>query len=267
MISARCVGFSDALLQARWSLGPSACLSKGDFHCAMFDLSPTIGVDHEGKAMKLWNFASASLLAGALSLAGGVAHAAPDVVVEGATNGSAAPGGTALTSFTIRFTGIYQFTGAAATITFDPALLTFNPFQSKVSVLGVERSLPAFLTLLSQMENLPGSDFDVYGGENPAGTLFFGAGFTRQGSMPLNGNIIVTTAFDLASTMAVGSVSEVALTQLVMADLDTGIVSLAAPGSPLLMTVTAVPEPESWLMLLAGMGLLGAVTKRRAARA
>jgi hypothetical protein len=33
------------------------------------------------------------------------------------------------------------------------------------------------------------------------------------------------------------------------------------------MTVTAVPEPESWLMLLAGMGLLGAVTKRRAARA
>jgi hypothetical protein len=179
--------------------------------------------------------------------------------VEGATNGSAAPGGTAFTSLTIRFTGIYQFTGAAATITFDPALLTFNPFQSKVSVLGVERSLPAFLTLLSQMENLPGSDFDVYGGENPAGTLFFGAGFTLQGSMPLNGNIIVTTAFDLASTMAVGSVSEVALTQLVMADLDTGIVSLAAPGSPLLMTVTAVPEPESWLMLLAGMGLLGAI--------
>jgi hypothetical protein len=67
--------------------------------------------------------------------------------------------------------------------------------------------------------------------------------------------------------MAVGSVSEVPLTQLVMADLDNGIVSLAAPGSPLLMTVTAVPEPESWLMLLAGMGLLGAVAKRRAARA
>jgi hypothetical protein len=33
------------------------------------------------------------------------------------------------------------------------------------------------------------------------------------------------------------------------------------------MTVTAVPEPESWLMLLAGMGLLGAFAKRRAARA
>ena len=219
--------------------------------------------------MKLWNFASAALLAGALSLAGGVAHAAtaPDVGVEGATNGSAAPGGTAFTSFTIGFAGTYQFNEAAATITYDPALLTFNPFQSRVSVLGVDRSLPAFLTLLSQMQNLPGSDFVAYGGESPAGTLFFGTGFTLQGSMPLNGNIIVTTAFDLASTMAVGSVSEVAVTQLAMSDLNTGMVSLASPQMPVLMTVTAVPEPETWLMLLAGMGLLGAVAKRRAARA
>jgi len=29
-------------------------------------------------------------------------------------------------------------------------------------------------------------------------------------------------------------------------------------------TVSAVPEPESYLMLLAGLGLIGALTKRRA---
>lgn len=221
--------------------------------------------------MKLWNFASAALLSGALGLAGGVAQAAmgptvPDVAVEGATNGSAAPGGTAFTSFTIGFAGTYEFIGAAATITYDPALLTFNPLQSRVSVLGVERSLPAFLTLLSQMEGAQGSDFQAYGGDSPAGTLFFGAGFTLQGSMPLNGNIIVTTAFDLAPSFGLGSVSEVAVTQLAMADLNSGIVPLASPEIPVLMTVTAVPEPETWLMLLAGMGLLGAVARRRAAR-
>lgn len=217
--------------------------------------------------MNLWKSASMALAAGVLGLAAGAAQAAmaPDVLVLGATNGSAAPGGTAFTSFTIGFSGTYEFTGVATTIEFNPALLSFNPLLSKVSVLGVERSLPDFAALLYDMQEADGSTFVAYGGEAPPGTLYFGAGFVFTGSMSLTGDIVVTTAFDLSPSFAIGSQTAVEVTQFDIADLNNGIVPLASAENPVLMTVTAVPEPESWLMLLAGMGLLGAVARRRVA--
>ena len=112
--------------------------------------------------MQIWKLASAALVASALSFAGGVAHAAaPDVVVAGATNGSAAPGGTAYTSFTLAFGGTYEFIGIAMTMDYDPARLTFDPLLSSVSILGNVVSLPVFLAQLAAMESLPMSDFDV----------------------------------------------------------------------------------------------------------
>jgi hypothetical protein len=222
----------------------------------------------EGVTMQTWKLASAALVAGALSFAGGVAHAAaaPDVVVAGATNGSAAPGGTAFTSFTLAFGGTYEFIGIAMTMDYDPARLTFDPLLSSVSILGSVVSLPVFLAQLAATESLPMSDFDVYGGEDPPGHLYFGAGYTVSGSTSLTGDIVVTTAFKLAPSFAVGSHSVVDIKQLDIADLNTGIVSLASAEIPVSMTVSAVPEPESWLMLLAGLGLLGGVARRRVAR-
>jgi hypothetical protein len=222
--------------------------------------------------MKLWNFASAALLAGALSLGGGVAQAAmgpivPDVAVEGATNGSAVPGGTAFTSFTIGFAGTYEFISLDMTMSYDPARLTFNPLLSSVTVSGSVVPLPAFLTQLAQMQSTPESDFTFYGGQSSAGNLFFGAGYTVDGSLSLTGNIVVTTAFDLASSFTVGTQSLVRIEQLEFTDVNLVFSPLASAELPVTMTVTAVPEPESWLMLLAGMGLLGAVARRRVARA
>ncbi len=72
---------------------------------------------------------------------------------------------------------------------------------------------------------------------------------------------------DAVFQLAANGAQTVAVTQLAMADLNSGIVPLASPEIPVLMTVTAVPEPETWLMLLAGMGLLGAVARRRVVRA
>jgi len=221
--------------------------------------------------MKIWKSTSGALLAGAFMLAGGLAQASaqPDVAVPpGAIRGgTASPGGTAITSFTISFTGNYEFIGMDTTVSYNPDLLTFNPLQSSVSILGQSYSLPEFFDQLSALSSIPGSDFTAVGGESMLGVLFFGAGFAVTGSTTLTGEIVVNTAFDLSSTFAVGTSSQVKVEQLEFADVNITFTPLASPEFPLVMTVTAVPEPESWLMLLAGLGLLGAVAKRRSARA
>lgn len=220
--------------------------------------------------MKFWNIASVALAASALSFGGASAHAAmaPDVFVQGATDGVAAPGGTALTSFTIEFAGNYEFIGLGMTMSYDPALLTFNLGQSTVSLFGTTHTLPAFLNQLAMLQATPGSGFEVYAGEPSPGNLFLDAGFTSPtGSTTLSGQIVVTTAFDLSPAFAVGSQTTVTIGHLEFADVNLGFSTLASTELPVEMTVSAVPEPESWLMLLAGMGLLGAVAKRRAARA
>jgi PEP-CTERM motif len=227
--------------------------------------------------MKLWNAASAALLAGALSLAGGGAQAGltldvepevPTVAVQGTTDGTAAPGGTAFTSFSIAFAGTYDFISVDMAMSYDPARLTFNPFLSSVSMSGTTVALPVFLTQLAQMEEAASpSDFTFYAGQKTPGNLFFGAGYTVEGSLPLTGSIVVTTAFDLSPSFEVGTQSLVHIGRLEFTDFNLAFTSLASEQMPVSMAVTAVPEPESWLMLLAGMGLLGAMAKRRTLRA
>lgn len=85
----------------------------------------------------------------------------------------------------------------------------------------------------------------------------------RSVALPANGVLSADAVFHFA----VSGAQTVAVTQLAMADLNSGIVPFASAEIPVLMTVTAVPEPETWRMLLAGMGLLGAVARRRVARA
>jgi len=220
--------------------------------------------------MKFWNIVSVALTAGALTVGGGAAHATmgPDVWVSGSTDGVAAPGGTAFTSFTIAFAGNYEFIGLGMTMTYDPALLSLNLGQSSVSVLGQPYSMPAFLAQLAMMQAAPATGFEVYAGETSPGDLFFEAGYTSPaGSTTLSGEIVVTTAFDLAPSFAVGNQSTVKIRYLEFADVNLVFSRLASTELPVEMTVSAVPEPESWLMLLAGMGLLGAVARRRVARA
>lgn len=227
--------------------------------------------------MKFWNLATAALLAGGLGLTGVGAQAGVTldveppqvsaVAVQGTTNGTAVPGGTAFTSFTIAFTGTYDFISLDMAMSYDPEHLTFNPLLSSVSMSGTPVSLPVFLTQLAQMQAAPGSDFTFYAGQNKPGDLFFGAGYAVEGSRPLTGNIVVTTAFDLAPSFAAGAQSQVHIERMEFTDYQLAFSSLASVETPVTMTVTAVPEPETWLMMLAGLGLMGAFAKRRAARA
>lgn len=219
--------------------------------------------------MKLWKFAAAACTAGALALGSGTALAGlqANVSVTGA-NGAAAPGATAFTSLTISFAQIYNFVGVDFEMFYDTSKLTFNEGQSSVNLMGTSLTLPEFMTGLVDLHFSSGGDFEIYGaGVSGSGDMFLHAGF-GSGSYPLSpGDIVLTMAFNILHTTPVGSTANITFTQLALTDVTPEMTPLATDDNRIILTVTAVPEPESWLMMLAGVGLLGAVARRRASRA
>jgi PEP-CTERM motif len=219
--------------------------------------------------MKLWKFAAAACTAGALALGSGTAMAGlqADVSVVG-TNGAAAPGATAFTSLTISFAQIYNFIGVDLEGFYDTSKLTFNSGQSSVNLMGTSLTLAEFMTGLAGLQVSTGGDFQVIGaGVTGAGDMFLRAGFGAGSYALTPGDIVVTMAFDIKPSVAVNSVANITFTQFALTDVTPEMTPLATDDNRIILTVTAVPEPESWLMMLAGVGLLGAVARRRAARA
>jgi MYXO-CTERM domain-containing protein len=88
----------------------------------------------------------------------------------------------------------------------------------------------------------------------------------------LNAPVTLTAAFIVSPGAAIGSSSTVTLTGTsganvpVSTDFPIGVRDdnyLAS--ASVTVTVTAVPEPEGWLMLLAGLGLIATLGRRRLA--
>lgn len=218
--------------------------------------------------MTFLKLAATACMAGALALGSGAALAGvqPDVGVAGA-DGAAAPGATAYTSLTISFAQAYNFVGVDLEGFYDTSRLTFNAGLSSVSLPGgAPSSLPDFMAQLALLQVTTGGDFTVTAGVTDSGDMSLHAGYVDGVSsylLPM-GNLVVTMAFDLKPSMVVGSTANVTFTQLAVADVNE-MTPLAWDENRFVLSVTAVPEPESWLMMLAGVGLLGALARRRSA--
>lgn len=211
---------------------------------------------------------AAALTTGALLLAGSAAMAttAPVSLLEPLTAGTGVPGGVdpAKPAFSVQFLQ-FDVVAAAFSLTYDPSVLQFNPSQSSVTFNNSTRMLPEFLLDLETLASLSGGDF-LFDFADAGGELIFNAGFVGPGSSLLNGTLTVQTAFNLRPAFAAGTSQLLQIESLLFVDADGVFTELAPFDNLPTMTISAVPEPESWLMLLAGMGLLGAVAKRRAAR-
>ena len=220
--------------------------------------------------MNILKFAAVPLVAAALVLTGGAAAAAmaPEPVsYAGASDASGVPGGLPVApSFTITLGGTFAFAGMDVAIQYDATKLAFDAGASSVTVDSVFYTLPTFYELLATLKMDPRyNSLTWLPMTSGPGNLELQVALSDPlQSVPLTESIVVSPAFTLLSpAFAIGSQTAVEVTVLNFYDAAGGAYSLASAEIPITMTITAVPEPETWLMLLAGMGLVGSVIRRR----
>jgi len=197
--------------------------------------------------------ASVTLLA-----AHGAAQAA--IIESTSTDASAAPGSFAYPTFTLffaefpAFTAPYDLVALDFDINYDAAQLTFNPHLSSITYNG--NPIVGINAALGQLASDSGS---VCAGNvcSIAAPGRFTVAWSTLSNAGLNTPVVLTAAFQVLPG-ATGDIIQLVGTsgrdgQLLLDSFDQGAV------------VTAVPEPEGWLMMLAGVGLIATLGRRRLA--
>lgn len=181
------------------------------------------------------------------------------------TDASAVPAGTAWPSLTISFDAPYEFIGLDLFISYDPGLLSFNSVASRVTFQGTTYNYGDFMTVLQMLPLAPGyGDFySSLDSGNLPGEYSFNAGFLELGSTTLEGSILVEAAFDLLPGLVAGTSTQLSINNLAITDASLVRTEFATGDTPMLVTISAVPEPETWLQFLAGLGMLLAAHRRR----
>lgn len=203
-------------------------------------------------------------LAGALLVWGSLAHAAfvlepavAPVVTVTAGNADAPPFGQVTPTLTVTFDEPYSFTSLLLNIDYDANKMTFNEGLSTVVFMPFGGS--AFS--LDDLVTLSGGDFIYWSTESTPGSYSLVASFlTLAQSLPEGSSLVMSGVFDM-TTLATGQTTSVVMSGVLtstVADLDPTAVNDFSVSA----TVTAVPEPETWLMLLGGLGLIARRLRR-----
>jgi hypothetical protein len=166
--------------------------------------------------------------------------------------GASTSGGTVATD--------YSSTGL---VSFDLDFATLAPATLRYSVSADDLTMP--LEWNAMLRNLASAGFDAYVVDLSAGSFALAGSVTRQ----FGGSTVVNTA---------GSQAQLLFTPQEFLDVEIGnalgttpaVVNweLAGlnPGDTLAITVTPVPEPGTWGLMAAGLGLVGWLRQRRGAR-
>lgn len=217
------------------------------------------------KMKKMVNLGLALSVAGLMGLSGQAVQAAVSIApaLSIASTDAVAPAlGQASPSFTFTFDTEFDLAGFELTVAFDPSMVTFNAAASTLSVGPVTETLPTVLFGLSQTS---GGDFLFSPGPGGFGTAVGAPGaFTITGLyqsqstvVPAGSSFVMTSVFNLLPAFAAGSSTQVRAFGYAFDP------SFQQENFDLTATVTAVPEPETWLMLLGGLGLLAQRVRRR----
>lgn len=201
---------------------------------------------------------AAVLVTGPLAHAVTAAPAVAPVVHVSATDASGPVPGQASPTLTFSFVEPYDFTSLFLKIDYDPLKLSFNDALS--SAVFHPSALPAFT--LDDLVAASDGDFSYSSDETVAGSYTLTAFFANQSHvLPAGSSLVLTGVFDLVG-LPIGQSTPVAMSGILtstVADSDPGAVNDFAVGA----SVTAVPEPETWLMLLGGLAVLASRMRRR----
>lgn len=139
-----------------------------------------------------------------------------------------------------RFTATSAASGVLGYLDYDSSVFDGTSFQyvANDKLLGINFTNP--ITLASVVTVGPLTDFTIFDSTGLLPTVVGGAGYTG-GTDSTNGVWIAQTNFVLLAGTSFSDVS----------------------WSTSVVTASAVPEPETYAMMLAGLGLMGAVARRR----
>jgi len=138
-------------------------------------------------------------------------------------------------------------------IDYDGALLELDTIASTVKVDG---NVVSFATLAaSDIEWL-----EVESGVRPWGEHFFSASYLGLGMPEVRTGIDVAPVFRLAASALPGTTTTVSFSGSVFDVANDTDIEFTPP---FLVTVSAVPEPAEWLLLLGGLLAVGAAARRR----
>ena len=213
-----------------------------------------------------WNLGAALSLVAVLSLSGPAAHAAmaavEPVITTSAVDSLSQPGSQALPSFVFDFGSNFDLVGFDVTIQFDETRLSFNAAASTLS-LGAT-TVPLSAALMAMQNALP--DFQYIPGPGGFGAAIDTDAFNFNGvyfdpasfyTVPAGSSVTMTTVFNLLPGFVAGSTP-------VRVFGNAGDQFSNFEAFDMTASVAVVPEPETWLMLIGGLGLIASRVRRRA---
>jgi len=218
-----------------------------------------------------WSLGTALSLAAALALTGQVAQASMSIepataaaMTNSVVNAAAQPGSQAFPSFVFTFDTDYDLAVFEFTIQFDPAKLSFIAGASTLAVGGSPPMLlPTSIPTVLQAMQAASPDFQFSTGTEAVPIDKFNVNFSGAYGNPFNffripagTSVTMTGAFNMLPAFSSG-VTDVRVFGY------AGDTSFGEMPFDMIATVTAVPEPETWLMLLGGLALVASRIRRR----
>lgn len=171
------------------------------------------------------------------------------------------PGGQAAPSFTIDFSSYPALTNISFSWVYDATYLTFDKAQSTVDYGGQSRNLAAFIDFLKVSFGGAPQFFSTEGGSNGASNKIYDYTVFADNAISLSGPAAFNLVFDLSDQMPAGQYVPIKVAgNLVDTDWNEYPYEVQ-------LAVQAVPEPETWMFLLSGLGLLALKTARSARHA
>ena len=181
-------------------------------------------------------------VAAAMLVAGTLAQAADNTLAVSVAPGTAVQGGVSTSLMTIHLDGSYLLEGATFNLDWDAATLTFLPLQSTAASMSYGSLVGLFDPDSFSMSSDPG--------------IFGLSGFLLAPQAVEPGDVALTLAFQglQVGTHAVTYYLELA---------DLTISPPLANASSFNITITPVPEPATYALMLGGLAVVGALARRR----
>jgi hypothetical protein len=219
--------------------------------------------------MKIWRQICSAATVGLLGLTSSLSHAALEmpaldpsvaVTVSPTVLVTPGPGATATTSLTFEFLAGYDFNSINLEVGYDAGLLQFNRGASTVSLFAPAASVPSVVeslpnavaffapALASETNNLVDGSYIL--------SAFSIAGYP----LPQGSKLVLNGVFNLTNSFTASTSTDVTMSVYVAGPALDSFQEESFLG--LQTTVTAVPEPETWMLLLGGLGLIASRVRR-----